>query len=187
VGDKLFVLQIGIGIGSLMVRDTARAAKRRFGRAAYLWTGLKRLLGYQPQRFTIVVDGQRLRPRAAEIMIANGGMLGAPPLRWGPDIRPDDGRIDVCVVSARTAIDYIKVAWHIVSGQQRRGRYIRYLSAREQIIVSGDHPLPVQADGEIIGETPLTVQVVPSAVRVIVPLAEVKQAASAARADLIGV
>jgi YegS/Rv2252/BmrU family lipid kinase len=187
VGDKIFVLQIGIGIGSLMVRDTDRAAKRRFGRAAYLWTGLKRLLGYQPQRFTLVVDGQRLRPRAAEIMIANGGILGAAPLRWGPDIRPDDGRIDVCIVSARTAIDYIKVAWHIVSGQQRRGRNIRYLSAREQIIVSGDHPLPVQADGEIIGETPLTVQVVPSAVHVIVPLAEVKQAASAARADLVGV
>jgi YegS/Rv2252/BmrU family lipid kinase len=186
VDDKLFVLQIGIGIGSLMVRDTARAAKRRFGRAAYLWTGFKRLLGYQPQRFTIVVDGKRIRPRAAEVMIANGGVLGAPPLRWGPDIRPDDGRIDVCVLSARTALDYIKVAWHILSGQQRRGRNIRYLSAREQIIVYADRPLPVQADGEIIGETPLRVQVVPSAVCVIVPEETAGQAAPPARADLVG-
>jgi len=61
VGDKYFVLQIGIGIDSLMIRDTDRQAKRRFGRAAYLWTAFTRLIGNQPERFTIVVDGQRSR------------------------------------------------------------------------------------------------------------------------------
>lgn len=177
VGEKIFVFQIGIGIDALMIRDTGRADKRRFGRAAYMWTAFTRLLGYQPRRFSIVVDGKRLRPRASQVLIANGGVLGMPPFRWGPDIRPDDGRIDVCIVSAQTARDYIGVGWHIVRGQQKKDRRVRYLSAERSIAISADQPLPVQADGEIIGETPLHVQVVPDAIRVIVPAVTIAQTA----------
>jgi YegS/Rv2252/BmrU family lipid kinase len=169
VGDKAFFLQIGVGIDSLMIRDTDRAAKRRFGRAAYLWTALKWLIGYQPRRFTIAVDGRRLRPRAAQVLIANGGVLGMPPFSWGPHIRPDDGRIDVCVVSAHALTDYLRVGWQVLIGHRQRSQNIRYYSAERSVIIDADRPLPVQADGEILGETPVQVQVVPDAVAVVVP------------------
>ena len=169
VGKQFFVLQIGIGIDSLMIRDTARQAKRRFGRAAYMWTAFTRLIGYQPTRFTIVADGKRLRPRASQVLIANGGVLGMPPFRWGPNIRPDDGKIDVCIVSARTALDYVSLIWHTIMGQQRRDRNVRYLTAQRNVAISADQPLPIQADGEIIGETPIQIEVVPNALKVIVP------------------
>jgi YegS/Rv2252/BmrU family lipid kinase len=169
VGERHSVLQIGIGIDSLMIRDTDRQSKRRFGRAAYLWTAVRRLIGYQPVRFTIVADGARTRPRASQVLIANGGVLGVPPFRWGHQIRPDDGKVDVCVVSARTAIDYLGLIWHTLLGQQRRDRNIRYLTATRSIAISADQPLPIQADGEILGETPLQIEVVPQALKVIVP------------------
>jgi len=169
VGDQYFVLQIGIGIDSLMIRDTDRQSKRRFGRAAYLWTAFTRLIGYQPVRFTIVADGKRVRPRASQVLIANGGVLGAPPFRWGPNIRPDDGKIDVCIVGARTALDYMGLIWHTIVGQQRRDRNVRYLTAERSIAISADQPLPIQADGEIIGDTPIQIEVVPDALKVIVP------------------
>jgi len=169
VGDQYFVLQIGIGIDSLMIRDTDRQSKRRFGRAAYLWTAFTRLIGYQPVRFTIVADGKRVRPRASQVLIANGGVLGAPPFRWGPHIRPDDGKIDVCIVAARTALDYMGLIWHTIVGQQRRDRNVRYLTAERSIAISADQPLPIQADGEIIGDTPIKIEVVPNALKVIVP------------------
>jgi len=169
VGEQYFVLQIGIGIDSLMIRDTDRQSKRRFGRAAYMWTAFTRLIGYQPMRFTIVADGKRMRPRALQVLIANCGVLGAPPFRWGPDICPDDGKIDVCIVSARTALDYVGLIWHTLLGQQRRDRNVRYLTAERSIAVSADHPLPIQADGEMIGDTPIQIEVVPDALKVIVP------------------
>jgi YegS/Rv2252/BmrU family lipid kinase len=169
VGDKVFFLQIGVGIDSLMIRDTDRAAKRRFGRAAYLWTALKWLIGYQPRRFTIVADGRRLRPRAAQVLIASGGVLGMAPFRWGPHIRPDDGRIDVCVLSARSLGDYLRVGWQVLIGHRRRSPNIRYYSAERSVVVDADRPLPVQGDGEILGETPIRVQVVADAVAVVVP------------------
>ncbi len=169
VGEQYFVLQIGVGLDALMIRDTERSAKRRFGRAAYLWTAATQLVGFQPQRFTIMADDVRIRPRASQVLIANGGVLGVPPLTWGPHIQPNDGKIDVCVVSARTLLDYLGLIWHTLLGQQRRDRNVRYLAATRPIVVSADQPLPVQADGEIIGETPLRIEVVPRALRVIAP------------------
>jgi len=180
VGEKYFVLQIGIGLDSIMIRDTDRQAKRRFGRAAYLWTAFTRLIGYQPVRFTIVADGQRIRPRASQVVIANGGVLGVPPFRWGPHIRPNDGRIDVCVVSARTVLDYLGLIWHTILGEQRRDRNVHYLGATQSIAISADQPLPIQADGEILGETPVQIQVVPNAVSVIVPVDEAAKQAEQA-------
>jgi YegS/Rv2252/BmrU family lipid kinase len=187
IGENYFVLHIGIGIDSLMIRDTERAAKRRFGRAAYLWAAARWLIGHQPRRFTIAVDGQRSRPRAAQVLIANGGVLGVSPLRWGLHIRPDDGQVDVCVISARTLFDYLRVGWHVVFGQHDRDPNIRYVSATRSITIDADRPLPAQADGEIIGQTPVQVRVVPDAVRLIVPRTSMELTQSPGRTEPVGV
>ena len=48
---------------------------------------------------------------------------------------------------------------------------MRYLVAERSVVINLRRRLPVQADGEIIGDTPVTVEVVREAVRVIVPSA----------------
>jgi YegS/Rv2252/BmrU family lipid kinase len=113
VGDHYYLTQVGVGLDALMIRDTKREAKRRFGRIAYLWTASTRLLGFQPRKFYLAVDGRKCRHRALQVLVANGGILGQPPFRWGPDIRPDDGRLDVCIIRARNLLDYLRIAWHL--------------------------------------------------------------------------
>jgi diacylglycerol kinase (ATP) len=169
VDDQFYLTQVGIGIDALMIRDTKKEHKRRFGRAAYLWTAFTRLVGFQPRRFLLTVDGKTGRRRASQIVLANVGTLGQPPFQWGPDIHPDDGRIDVCIVRARTLAHYLLVAWHVARGQHRRNRHVRYLTAEKTVAIQTKRALPVQADGEIIGRTPIEVKVVPGAVRVAVP------------------
>jgi diacylglycerol kinase (ATP) len=169
VGDRYFLTQIGIGIDALMIRDTKREHKRRFGRIAYLWTAFTQLLGFQPWRFFLEADGRRTRHRASQVLVANVGLLGQPPLRWGPGIHSDDGRLDVCVIRARTLLDYLRLLWHALLGQHHRDPNVRYLTAEKTVAIATKHPLPVQADGEIIGKTPFEIQVVPRAVRVVVP------------------
>jgi diacylglycerol kinase (ATP) len=169
IGDACYFTQVGVGIDALMIRDTKREHKRRFGRLAYLWTAATRLVGFQPRRFVVVTDGREKRVRASEIVVANCGILGQPPFRWGPDIRLDDGRLDVCVVRARNLVDYLKISWYVITARHKRSPNVRYLSARRNVAIAARRPLPVQGDGEIIGETPVTVDVVPNAVVVIVP------------------
>jgi diacylglycerol kinase (ATP) len=169
VASRAYFTQVGTGIDAFMIRDTKTELKRRFGRLAYIVKAITTLIGFQPRRFTMAVDSEELKFRASQVLVANSGILGQPPLRWGPDIRPDDGRLDVCIVKARTALDYLRLFWHVIIGQHKRDRNVRYLVAKREVNITAKHALPVQADGEIIGETPVQVRVLPGAVRVVVP------------------
>lgn len=169
LGEQHFILQIGVGLDALMIQDTDREAKRALGRWAYMRTLARNMFGFESPRFTIVVDGKRLRPRAAQVLVANAGTLGAKPLTWGEHIQPHDGHLDLCVVKVRTLVDYPRVIYQFLSGRHPNSANIAYQKIFRSATIASDRPLPVQADGEIIGTTPITVSVVPKAVRVVVP------------------
>ncbi|WP_435021970.1 diacylglycerol/lipid kinase family protein [Tundrisphaera sp. TA3] len=169
VAGHHYFTQVGVGIDALMIRDTKDGAKRMFGRAAYLWTAFGQLLGFQPRRFTITADDRTLVVRASEIVVANVGMLGQPPYRWGPGIRPDDGRLSICIVRARNLWHYAQLFWMVARGRHNESPHIRYVESRKTISIASEKPLPVQADGEIIGETPVRIELVPAALRLVVP------------------
>lgn len=173
VGDRPYFTQVGIGLDSLMIRDTDDEAKQKLGRIAYLWTAAVRLAGFQPRRFLITIDDNQARQvRATQVLVANVGTLGQPPFQWGPDIHPDDGELTVCVLRARSVVDYLRLGVNVLRGQPRRDPSTRYFKAKQRIkieLVRSSSPLPVQGDGEIIGETPVTVDLQAGAIRVVVP------------------
>ncbi len=169
VGDRYYFLNLSAGFASLMIRDTKPSHKRIFGIAAYLWTGFTSLLGFQPRRFEIEVDGDVRSYWASEISVANSGILAMRPFSLGKGIYIDDGCLDVCIIRARTILDYLGLGVRIVMRLQQYDGNIEYLKAKRSVSVKAHEALLVQADGEVIGETPIEVQVVPQAVQVIVP------------------
>ena len=169
VGGRLYLTQVGVGLDALMIRDTPTAHKKRFGKLAYLWSAGKHLVGFQPRRFTLEIDGRPVHRHASEVIVANVGTLGQPPFRWGPDIRVDDGALDVCVSKARTVFHYLGLFWHVATRRHWADTNVHYYEARRSVAIATRHPVPVQADGEVIGETPVRVEVVPGAVKVIAP------------------
>jgi diacylglycerol kinase (ATP) len=169
IESDLFVLNISIGVSSAAMGGTDRQSKRRFGLAAYIWTILKQLLGFQPHRFSLVIDDRPLQVRAMEILIANGALPRMTDLPLGSDVAPDDGRLDLFILLARTALDYLKVAGNLLLGRQGRDATIRHLRAQRDLVIDANRTLPVQADGDVIGQTPVHVRVVNNAVKVIVP------------------
>ncbi len=166
-----YFTQIGVGIDSIMIRDTAVEHKRRFGRLAYLWTALITLVGFQPRRFSLTIDDRKLSRRASQVLVANTGMMGQAGLRWGPEIRPDDAKLDVCIARARSLVDFAVMFWHVLRRSHQKSRNVRYLVATQSVTIEAKHPLPVQADGEIIGPTPVHIELVPKALKVVVPVA----------------
>ncbi len=171
VKDTYYFTQIGIGVDAVMIRDTKVEHKRLLGNAAYIWTATTRFIGFQPHRFSIAADDRRVRPRAVQVVLANSGSLGTSGLRWGPEVRVDDGKIDVCILRAQNLLNFLSAGWSVVRGRHKQDRNIQLLLARHAVAIHTDRPLPVQGDGEVIGETPIEVKVVPKALQVIVPVA----------------
>jgi YegS/Rv2252/BmrU family lipid kinase len=168
VGGKLFLTQIGIGPDALMIRDTSRESQVKLGRVAYMANFVKRAFRQRPRCFEIELDGSPLRARAWQIIVANVGSIGAPPFTWGPRVDPTDGVLNLCILDARKPLDYARIVGRLLVGRHRKDENTRYLRVHDRVVIRSDWPALVQGDGQVIGKTPVTVRVVPKAVRVLV-------------------
>ncbi len=171
LGGSIFLLNIGAGISSLAVKDLSRKEKRIFGLLAYVGSAIKQIVKFKPHRFSVTVDGEPMRIRSPEVSISNGGIISNMILPRPPEIEIDDGALDVIYIKADSIRDYPALFLNVL-GRKPPESSIRCVRARKRITIDAEKPIAVQADGEIVGETPISVGVLPAAFRVIVPKSE---------------
>jgi YegS/Rv2252/BmrU family lipid kinase len=169
IDDRIYLSHISLGIYAHIIAKTIRRAKQRFGRFAYLWPILQELRDLKTWPFRVTIDGKPHDVRASLLLMANVGAAGLGQMRWGPHVRPDDGAIDVCMVHLPTLADYASFLWHIWLGHPHQAKQITYLQAKQSVDIETPAPLPIRADGEIIGQSTVRFQVQPQALEVIVP------------------
>lgn len=169
VGERVYVLNVGVGISAEIMRETESDSKRRFGRMAYLWNVVREMIGLGQHWFTLMLDGRSERVKASEILVLNSGSLGSPLVHWGTDIRPDDGQVRVYAVRPRTARDHLVILGRLLLRREQGGPAVQCFDVERSLRIDVYPPLAVQGDGEVIGETPVEVKVVPGALNVIAP------------------
>jgi YegS/Rv2252/BmrU family lipid kinase len=169
VGDKIYILNLGIGLSSEIMANTDRDRKRRFGMLAYLWSGIIQLTGFQRRNFQIEIDGQVSRYRASEVLVVNSSVIGIQQIKPVLTFKPDDGKLDVCILRARSALDLFRLIINLLIRRSRTDPKFRCLQASQKIVIRSDRRLSVQADGEVIGETPLEVTVLAGALQLLAP------------------
>lgn len=169
VGDRHFLLQIGVGAAWDDEDGDKQPDRKGFALMASVGSTMRVLAGRGGTRFTVVIDGKRRRMMARQIVVANTGGLGAARLRWAPGIRPTDSQVDLVALRVRGGLDYLRLAWRLLRRPHDNRPYVKCYAVREHAIIAPDEPLPVIAGGKAIQSTPLRVEVVPKAIRVIAP------------------
>lgn len=167
IGGRVFILNASVGISASVIGGTRPKDKHRFGRVAYVATALLKIFVPRPRYIVVAVDGEAHEYRAVETAIMNCGILAKSLYPKGPDISMDDGHLDVWILGPRTIRDYPRYIRGVISG--RPIDLARFINAERSVSIRCSVPLPVQADGDIIGTTPVTVEVLRSAFTVLVP------------------
>jgi YegS/Rv2252/BmrU family lipid kinase len=169
---RYFAVAAGVGIDSAMVAETPSWLKRRLGVLAYTITAtraaLRAVLRKEFFRVRVTVDGEVFEAAAAAVMIANFGAVLSDRITFGPGIRFDDGVLDACLYSPRNLADALRIMWRLLRKNFTSDETMLYRSGRH-IRVETDPPHITQADGELLGMTPIEIQVAPRAVRLLVP------------------
>jgi diacylglycerol kinase (ATP) len=123
-----FAVMAGAGFDAAMIRD-ADKLKARVGRAAYLWSGSRNLRG---AAFTteIEVDGTEwFEGRATCILLGNvGDIFGG--IEVFPDARPDDGMLEIGVVTAEGLVQWTRTLVRTAVGDPNRSPFVRSTKAR---------------------------------------------------------
>ena len=169
IGDRTYLLNAGVGINAEVIDRTSRLGKSLFGRSAYFGTAVWRVLQAKPQRLEVTIDGETRTYQATDVAISNCGILAKALNPNGPDIRADDGQIDVCILCMKSPLEYPWYYFLKYIAPKRVNKIMHEIPVKKSVIVRSDGPIMVQADGDIIGVTPVKIEVLPSALTVLVP------------------
>jgi YegS/Rv2252/BmrU family lipid kinase len=167
IGDEYFLLRVGMGISAEKVKIADREMKDRFGMAAYTIAGVQAIIGSQIARYQLTLDDHEIESEGVTCIIDNAGNMGVSDLKPARDIDMSDGLLDVILVHDLGASAVASAASSIAGGSPNSAK-IQHWQAR-RITIQTDPQLDVQVDGEMGGQTPITVEVVPAVVSVLTP------------------
>ena len=163
-----FAVMAGAGLDALMIDEADSGLKDRLGRAAYLWTGARNLRA-SPVQATVKVDGRHFYRGPITCLLAGNmsKVLGGVDLFDGSE--PDDGLLDVGVVTAQGRLQWVRTIGRVVAGRAERSPFVVTTRGRKIKVVL-DEPTPYELDGGARkATTKLKIKVDPGSVRVRVP------------------
>lgn len=168
VNGRYFLLMAGIGIDGEVTQAVEGKPLKRLGVLGYVLAALWFGPGYLGFPLTLSVDnGDPVRTRALQIVIGNTRLYGGA-LTFTWLARCDDGLLDLCVVYKRSWLGRLVVLGDIVLRHERRRLWVRY-NTFTKVVIETKTPVAIQVDGDPAGHTPATFEVVPGALKVIVP------------------
>jgi diacylglycerol kinase (ATP) len=167
---RLYVGGGGVGLDAEAARYASGAYRRFPGRFRYIASALRALVGYVPLDVQIDFPGSDLASVSAKALLAavlNTPTYGAG-LRLAPDARLDDGSLDVVLIEDLNALAVMKLLPRLaLSGELRTAHMKRWRVQRLRLTTN--RPSPFHGDGEILGQTPVEIEVVPRAIRMLAP------------------
>lgn len=183
IGDQeprrfLLMCSAGIDAGAVAAVERQPAMKRRLGRAAFGWPSLRAIGSRAVKTVLTVGDEERVTPLL--MALAGNTRLYGSVLRIAEDAVMDDGQLDLVTFEdavgplhrhalRRTSVVVRALRGHLRSANAEGIRYARTPRAELHPVTT----LPVQADGEFIGnagpDAPLVLSVEPLSLTMLVP------------------
>jgi len=160
----------GVGLDAEAAQFAGGAYRNFRGRFRYLLSAVRALIGFHPLCVRVTIEASEASVLEAHALLL--GVLNTPSygagLRLAPEAKTDDGQLDLVLVENLPLLQILRLLPRLMThGELRTKRVRRLLVQRLQIethVASRFH-----GDGEIFGWTPVQIEVVPHAFRVLCP------------------
>lgn len=157
----------GVGFGAEVNALANRLARYLKGNSAYLFPALFKSLLYRPERISLSMDHDSRTGLAFMVAIGNTKSYGKG-MQITPLAEPRDGLLDICWIDPVKKLRLYRFLPTVYAGDHIELPEVHYFRSAYAKIESPT-PLLFYGDGELIGQTPLTLRVIPKALRVLVP------------------
>ena len=150
-----------IGWAAAVTRRAARMP-RFVGRARYVIAGVASSRAMRPVPVRVELDHTTREDEVCQVLVANGQFFGSG-LRVAPRALPDDGRLTV-QTWATGPVDVVRELPRVRVGEHLERPDIREWQSTRVVVTPAGAPMPVEVDGEPIGTTPATIDLLPAVV-----------------------
>lgn len=167
LGDSYFIQRLYVGIEP--EEQTSREEKDRYGTFAYAINAYHRARERKQKEFDyhVVIDGEAYDFTAAKVYVVNAAKAGTGISVTGNISKPDDGLLDIFLLSTKDLRSMAAAAERVVHLNTTLAS--SFIHQGKEITIDTDPDQPVWTDGEYTGRTPISMKVVPGALKVVVP------------------
>ena len=162
------LLFVAAGFAAEVIRKTGPRVKRIFGRRFSYSVGLFRALAsFRAPEFSVKWDGGETSGRMFQVCAGNTEFAAGGVMRISPGARPDDGLLNISLVDALGRLQIVRRFPNILSGRYVEDERVDYFTGK-RLEIDAVPTAELQADGDIIGTTPATVELLPDALKLVV-------------------
>ncbi len=162
---KHFVQLAGVGFDAQVVKETSRAFKRSFGPLSYLVSAAQ-IAARRPPRLRIESE-QAVTEEGSFVLVGNGRLYGGP-FPFFKQAVLDDGLLDVLVFKRLNYIEIVRYMQDVIFSSQITSPEVEYFQTNS-LRVTSDVDVPVEIDGELVGNCPVEFKIRRRGLRVLAP------------------
>lgn len=162
--SRYFVQLAGVGLDAQVVQETSRNFKKNFGPLSYVISAAH-IAARKPPRLIVEADGRERE--GSFVLIGNGRFYGGPVAVF-KDARIDDGLLDVLIFKNLGYLDIARYLGTIFMGNHTELADVEYFQT-PRAAVRSEEDVPVEVDGEVIAQLPITFRISSRKLRVVVP------------------
>jgi YegS/Rv2252/BmrU family lipid kinase len=152
--DTHFIQLAGVGLDAQVVKETTWESKKSLGPLSYLISAAQIAARTPPK---LVVEAGGAVSEGSFVLIGNGRYYGAKLVLF-PKARVDDGLLDVLIFKNIGYLDIAKYLAGVLMGRHTGMGGVEYFQVAEARVHS-QQQVPVEVDGELSGELPVTFRV----------------------------
>lgn len=164
--SEYFLGVLSVGFDS-QVNERANNLSFPKGEAKYLVAILSELAVFKPLSYRLKLDGVSTDQDGMLMAFGNGISYGGG-MKICPDAKFDDGLLDVTVLGPVSKFRFIKSFPNVFKGTHTKFPYVNQYQVKQAWVDAPDQM--AYADGERIGPVPVTIEIVPNAVDILVPV-----------------
>ena len=157
---RLFVNFAGMGFDAEIVKTTTQKYKALGRMPSYFAGLLNNLLLYRNGEVTLYIDGKTEDRKVCTVLVSNG-KYGGGSMLVAPHADPADGLFDVIIIDNLSKPDLIWSLPRIYKGTHLTHPKVTLKKARD-IYIHSKKQISLQADGELLGETPARFKMLPA-------------------------
>jgi diacylglycerol kinase (ATP) len=166
--EILFCCVAGVGMDAEANARANRMPQWLKSTGGYVLAALQSLVAFKPVEMSVKTSQREIRRPAFFAAVGNAHRYGGG-MKVTPRALPDDGLLDICVVSKLNKLKLLCWVPTIFFGGHLRLKQVEYFQA-ELVRIETERELELYADGDFACKTPVEIGVVRRALRVIVPI-----------------
>jgi len=167
-GRRPFINIASIGLSGVTDDYVNHTTKAFGGKASFMIGAVRGILAYRNVDMTVRVDGVQIHEgRTALVTMANGRFFGGG-MMMAPDAELDDGMLRVVILGDMGKLEFMSLSSAIYAGTHVKHPKCKLARGRVVEVEPASRAL-IDLDGEMPGMGPVRAEVIPGALRLMVP------------------